>query len=65
MTETKLNDTQTLLPTERQQEAQETLNFIEELAPTEQKSFLAFLQGVRFANSMRGRESRAAEAVLR
>lgn len=41
-----------IIPTKRKAEAEEVLQFVQELQPDEQKELLAFLSGVRFAKRL-------------
>ena len=45
---------ETLVATENQQEANEVMLFLDELAPVEKKDFLTFVQGIRFARIAMG-----------
>lgn len=45
---------ETLISTENQREAIEVMSFLNELVPEEKKSFLTFVQGVRFARDVIG-----------
>lgn len=53
-----------LLSAERKPEAVEVLQFLDEMTPDEQKEFLVFMQGVRFARGLeRKRTIPAAQPV--
>lgn len=53
-----------LLNAERKPEAVEVLQFLDETTPDEQKEFLVFMQGVRFAKGLeRKRTVTAAQPV--
>ncbi len=41
-----------MLATEKKQEAEELMKFLDELTPKEKKDFLVFMQGIRFAKGM-------------
>ena len=41
-----------IIPAKRKAEAEEVLQFVQELQPDEQKELLAFLSGVRFAKRL-------------
>ena len=45
---------ETLISTENQREAIEVMSFLNELMPEEKKSFLTFVQGIRFARDVIG-----------
>ena len=45
---------ETLVATENQQEANEVMLFLDELAPVEKNDFLTFVQGIRFARMAMG-----------
>lgn len=46
-----------LLRNERKSEAEAVLQILDEMTPTEQKEFLVFLQGVKFAKNLKGKET--------
>ena len=52
MMKTTDKKTQTLISTENQQEVEEVMKFLSELAPDEKKDFLSFVQGVKFAKGL-------------
>ena len=47
-----VNNTETLLRRENQQEATEVMEFLCELSQDEKKDFLVFMQGIKFAKGM-------------
>lgn len=48
----EIKEIKTMLAAENQQEAEEVMMFLGELAPEEKKDFLVFMQGIRFAKVM-------------
>lgn len=49
-----IKNVETIIATENQQEANEVMSFLDELAPVEKKDFLTFVQGIRFARMAMG-----------